>query len=106
MVCLASPTQRSLKVLRDDGWLCDIVERWIPGANIRKDLFGIGDIIAIKPGVKPKLIQVTSTGVSARIKKIQLNNDLETVLSVFNLEVHGWRKNVKNRFVQRIVTIT
>lgn len=102
---MASPTQRSLKILRDDGWLCDVVERWIPGANIRKDLFGIGDILAIKPGERPKLIQVTSTGVSARIKKIQLNKDLETVLNVFDVEVHGWRKNSKNRFVQRIVTI-
>ena len=55
--------------------MCDVVERWIPGANIRRDLFGIADLLCIKEGSKPLLVQVTSTGVSTRIKKIKDNSN-------------------------------
>lgn len=46
-------TQRSLKHLRDNGWSCHIVEKYIkhPGMPFgrRIDAFGIGDILACKP---------------------------------------------------------
>lgn len=42
-----SPTQRSLAYARKQGWEADVVERWIPGANIRKDLFGFIDLLVI-----------------------------------------------------------
>ncbi len=44
-----TPTQRTLKYLRAEGWKCQIVERWIPQARKRVDLFGIIDIVALKP---------------------------------------------------------
>jgi hypothetical protein len=43
-----SNTARTLKLLRAHGWHADVCERWIPGANIRRDLFGAFDIIALK----------------------------------------------------------
>jgi hypothetical protein len=48
---MTSPTQRSLKYLRDAGWICQIVERFNPHVGphgIRQDLFGGIDLIAIR----------------------------------------------------------
>jgi len=101
-----TPTQRSLAKLRKDGWLVDVCERWIPGANIRRDLFHLADLCAIKPGEKPLLVQVTSTGVAERVRKVQAHTHLNTLLESFTIEVHGWRKSAKNgRYVQRVVSI-
>jgi uncharacterized protein YlzI (FlbEa/FlbD family) len=46
-------TQKTLKELRDNGWICCIVERYLnhPGMKFprRIDAFGIGDILACRP---------------------------------------------------------
>lgn len=42
-----SPTQRTLAYLRDLGWTAQIVEKWVPQARKRVDLFGWIDIIAL-----------------------------------------------------------
>ena len=78
----------------------------MPGANIRRDLFNVADLCAVKPGEKPLLVQVTSTGVAERVRKIRTNTELDTLRECFAIEVHGWRKSAKNgRYVQRIVSI-
>lgn len=56
-------TQKTLKLLKDQGWECAIVERWIPGANIRRDLFNIIDILAI---LGDRLVGVQSTSYGQR----------------------------------------
>ena len=53
-------TQRSLKVLRENGWTAHIVEKFLPARGTMKfprriDAFGIGDILAFRPPVGPKL---------------------------------------------------
>lgn len=52
-VAKTSATQRSLKYLRDNGWSCHIVEKYIKFPNMpfgkRIDAFGIGDILACRP---------------------------------------------------------
>ena len=105
-----TPTQRTLKALRNDGWHCEVVEHWNSFAHKRVDLFNC-DILAIKMGCKPLLCQVTSTGVAKRMAKIRAMDNLETVLDAFTVEVHGWRRPLKNgkphgKYVQRIETIT
>lgn len=60
------PTQRTLEYLRSQGCLVDVVERFIkvpkhPGGGIRRDLFGIIDILAIRNGELVG-IQTTSGG--------------------------------------------
>ena len=65
-----SPTARTLEYYRGYGVDIDVVERWVPGAQIRKDLFGFIDLVAIL-GEKTVGVQATSTGnIGARIKKI------------------------------------
>jgi hypothetical protein len=90
-----SPTQRSLKLLRDEGWIVAVVERWVPGANIRQDLFGFIDILGMK-GDKMIAVQTTSgSNVAARIAKIK-ESPIAKVWSEYPslrmVEVHGWSK--------------
>ena len=89
-----TPTQRSLKLLRDEKWVVAIVEKWNQWAKIRIDLFGFGDLLAIRDGTA-LIVQTTSgSNVSARIEKIKANQDARRWLLAPNhfIEVHGWRK--------------
>ncbi len=88
-----SPTQRSLAALRERGYLCQIVEHWNPWAKQRKDLFNIGDILAIREG-ETLLVQTTTRGnVQARVKKIAECEHLPAILRAgWKIEIHGWGK--------------
>ena len=44
-----SPTQRTLKALRDRGAICQVVEHFNPWAKVRVALFGVIDIVALFP---------------------------------------------------------
>ena len=101
-----SPTQRSLKALRDLGYLVEVVEKWNSFTRTRKDLWGWADLLAIKRG-EVLAVQVTSEGVANRVKKV---TDSETIGRVreagVRVEVHGWRKNSKGRYIQRVVDLS
>lgn len=101
-----TPTQRSLKFLREQGYLAWVVEHWDSFSRRRKDLWGWADILAIRKN-EVLAVQVTSTGVSARIKKIQESETVGRVREAgIRIEVHGHRKNVKGRYVMRIEDIS
>jgi len=102
-----SPTQRSLDYLRKAGWHADVVERWIPGANIRRDLFGFVDIIALR-GSETLAVQTTSaSNVSARVRKITDHTALQAVREAgWTVHVHGWRKGANGRWAVRVVDIS
>jgi len=88
-----SPTQRTLKALREDGWTAEVVERWNPYARIRQDLFDFIDIVAVKAGHPIKGIQVTAAGASSRVHKIRSKPAAKIwVLAGGELEVHSWAK--------------
>ena len=101
-----TPTQRSLAALRELGYLVEVVEKWNSFTRTRKDLWGWADLLAIRRG-EVLAVQVTSTGVSSRIKKI---TDSETIGRVreagIRIEVHGHRKNSKGKYVMRVVDIS
>jgi hypothetical protein len=40
--------QRSKEYLEHLGWHVDVTERWIMGANIRKDFLGLADLAAVR----------------------------------------------------------
>ena len=46
---MISPTQRARTELKKRGWPCAIVEHWNPHARIRQDLFGVFDLVALRP---------------------------------------------------------
>lgn len=97
-----NPTARSLDRLKKEGFTCTIVERWVPasgagykGPLVRRDAFGIADILAVKVGViGATLVQVTSgSNVSSRLAKIKASAEAAIFLAAGNrLVIHGWSK--------------
>jgi hypothetical protein len=101
-----TPTQRSLSYLRDEGYLVAIVEHWNPFARIRQDLFGFIDLLAIRRD-ETLAVQVTASGVSSRVKKIEASPHLGRVREAgWKIFVHGWRKNAAGKYVMRIVDLS
>lgn len=76
------PTQRTLEHLRKEGCLVDVVERFIkvpkhPGGGIRRDLFGIIDILAIRDGKMVGIQTTSGSNHSAHIKKVLDDPELQ-----------------------------
>jgi len=103
-----SPTARSLEHLRKLGYTADVTERWIPKINVRKDLFGFIDILAIN---ETEVLAVQATGeqnsgnVSARVTKIAEHENYPLVCKHMRIVVHGWRKNAAGRWTLREVEL-
>lgn len=102
-----SPTQRTLKYWRDQGYTCAIVERWNPHARIRQDLYGFIDVLAIK-GEDIVGIQACSGAggdSAARVRKITEHANYPLVCRALTIVVQSWRKNAKGRWVSREVQL-
>ena len=95
-----------LTILRELGYHCEVVEKWNPWRRIRQDLWGWCDILAIRRD-EVLAVQVTSSGVAARLKKIQ---ESDTILRVreagIRVEVHGWTKRANGRYALRVEDIS
>ena len=66
---MPSPTELTLKQLRKEGWICEVVEHWNHHAKCKQDLFGCVDVIAFN-ALETRLVQATSaSNVAARVKK-------------------------------------
>ncbi len=92
---MSSPTQRTLKHLRERGMVAGVVEKWIPQTKRRVDLLGFIDIVGC--GVGP-IVGVQSTSGSngaKRVSKILTERADEArawLASGGCIEVHAWRK--------------
>lgn len=101
-----TPTARSLAYLRDAGWAVDIVERFVGPARVRKDLFGMFDLLAVR-GNETLAVQVTSSGVAARVRKITESPLLAAVRGAgWVIRVHGWTKRANGRYALREVDLS
>ncbi len=89
-----TPTQLTLRHLRDEGWpLVDVVERWNPHARIRQDLWGFVDVLAVGPAGVLAVQTTSAANVSARIRKIADSPNVGAVREAgIAIRVHGWRK--------------
>lgn len=96
-----SPTQRTLRELRNQGRIVDTVERWIanpkyPGGGFRKDLFGFIDLICLDPQFGIIGIQSCGKDFKGHIDKILDSECTENVIEWMKcggqVEVWGWRK--------------
>jgi hypothetical protein len=102
-----TPTSLSLRLLRRRGLLCDVVERWIPGANIRRDLFGAFDLLALDPDSTGVLaVQTTSlSNVPGRVAKLRSLSSVASWLKAGNaVQVHGWAKQGR-RWTVKVVAL-
>lgn len=93
-----TPTQRTLKALRDRGLLCHIVEKFNPHAGpfgIRQDCFGFIDIIALDEGRGIIGVQSTGQAFNSHKNKIIIDKEIECkawLLCGGKVELWGWRK--------------
>ena len=89
-----TPTQRTLRELRERGCICGIVERFNQHAGpfgLRQDLFGFIDIIALYPD---SIVGIQSCGqsFSEHFKKIVENEVAPEWLKHGRIELWAWRK--------------
>jgi len=101
-----SNTSRTLKYIREKGWVADMVERWIPmpthpAKGFRKDYLGFGDIIALGEN---SIIAIQSCGqaFAAHHRKITEDefvapNAQKWLENGGRLILIGWRKTLKDR---------
>lgn len=102
-----SPTQRSLKYLREQGYLVAIVEHWNPFAKLRVDLFGCIDLICIGNGETVGVQTTSYSNVPARIKKIEENEALPLLRDAnWRILVHGWKKGKDGKWTVREVDLS
>lgn len=103
---MSTPTQRSLKLMRDRGYMAAVTERWNSHARIRQDLYGIIDVLAI--GEDIVAVQTTSaSNLSARVRKIAESEALPALRKVgIRVVCHGWRKGANGRWSVREVDVS
>lgn len=99
-----TPTQLSLRHLRADGYVCEVVERFNHFTNTRHDLFNVADILAIRSGEVLMVQTTSSSNVAARVRKIADNPHVATIREAgIGIHVHGWKKNKSNRYELRSI---
>jgi len=103
-----SPSALTAELLKEQGWLVWTVERWIPGANIRVDLFGILDQIAIRDGQVMGLQPTSWENVSARVRKIADSEHIGEVRKLgWTLMVYGWKWDAKTKgWIHKVVDVS
>lgn len=114
-----SPTQRTLRALRERGLVTAIVEKFNQHAGpfgVRQDLFGIIDVLALDP--QKGVIGVQSTGQDFSGHRTKLleerNQECRDWLATpgTSLELWGWRKiklkrgGKAERWAPRVAVIT
>lgn len=103
-----SPSALTAEMLKKEGWIVWTVERWIPGANIRVDLFGILDQIAIKDGQVLGLQPTAWSEISKRVNKIAESEYIGEVRKLgWTLWVIGWRWCPKTKdWIHKVVDVS
>lgn len=91
-----TPTQRSLALLRAEGFKAGVVEKYIPQVKRKQDLWGCMDIAAVHPSVGVLFVQVTSaSNMASRRAKLVANPVVGWLRDVYGsgvVELHGWGK--------------
>jgi 5-methylcytosine-specific restriction endonuclease McrA len=89
-----SPTQRSLQLLRSEGWTTAIVEKWNQWARVRQDLFRFADLLAMGAGRGFLAVQsTTASNVSARREKLRQEPNVRVWLDAGGrILIQGWHK--------------
>lgn len=96
-----------MRVLRSDGYTAEVVEYWNSFAKIRKDLFGVIDIVAVRPGETLGVQTTSYSNISARVNKILAEPKALDWLQAGNrLIVHGWKGKIPPGKKRKVWTCT
>lgn len=88
-----SPTQLSLKLMKERGYKCEITERWNPFARVRQDLYGFIDVLCLGDGEVVGVQTTSYSNMSARVKKIREHENFKFVAGAgIRILVQGWHK--------------
>jgi hypothetical protein len=85
--------------------MADVVERYIAPVRCKRDLFGIGDVLAVHPEERAVLLVqcTTDSHVSDRLKRIQAQPELPLLLQAgVAVEVWGWRRRTGRWCLRRV----
>jgi hypothetical protein len=100
-----SPTSRTLQwVKKHEMGEAEVVEKYNSFTKTRKDLFGIIDILLIKPHATVGLQVTSGSNHAARLTKAKETPQVRTWLdgtAKRELLVVSWRKNAKGRWTVR-----
>ena len=94
-----TPAARTMALLRKQGMMRQTVEKWVTfggRGGVRKDLYGIIDVLAVSKERGILGVQVCAmSGRAAHIAKLTVKmceNSITWLRSGGKLEVHAWRK--------------
>ena len=88
-----SPTQLSLKLMKERGYKCEITERWNQFARVRQDLYGFIDVLCLGDGEVVGVQTTSYSNMSARVKKIREHENFKFVAAAgIRVIVQGWHK--------------
>jgi hypothetical protein len=103
-----SPTQLSLRTMRELGYVAEVVERWVsqPPPGHRKDLFGIVDVLAVGAGETVAIQCTTDSNVASHCRKLADADALPALRKAgWTIVIHGWKKQ-GGRWVCREVDVS
>jgi hypothetical protein len=109
-----SPTERTLRHYREQGWTVEVVERWISygTGGVRRDLFGFIDIVGMQASQLVGIQATTSENLMSRVHKIRkecAENASLWLGTGATIQVIGWKrykKPVERKFWRpRIVNV-
>lgn len=99
----ASPTQLTLREMRNRGYTCEVVEKFNYHSKTRKDLYGCIDVLCVGNGETVAVQSTTYTNVASRVSKIAEADAVGEMREAgWRILVHGWHKP-KHRWVCREV---
>ena len=102
---MSKATTRTLQHLREHGFPAEVVEKWIPQARRRKDLFDIIDIVCLNPPYTLGVQSTTYSNISSHVKKIRESPVLKMLYDCkWRIIVYGWRKK-NGRWIARRVEV-
>jgi hypothetical protein len=103
-----TPTGRTLVFLRRAGFLAAVVESWVRGANLRRDLFGFPDVLAFHRDGLFLLVQVTTADhLADRLAKAKARPELAAWLRAGGrFRVDGWYRGKKGKWQVKQVEVT
>ena len=89
-----SPSARTLKYFKDNDIPAGVVDRWIPQANKRVDLFGFIDIIAMYPDAIVGVQCTSGSNHSSHKTKILASDKSLQWLGLGRIELWSWEKKL------------
>lgn len=106
MTTANNPSMQTQHELEDHGYMSANVEKFIMGANIRRDLYGIIDIVGVGPVGRPLVgvlgIQATTGDhlperIAKAMSKDIRHNLMRWIAASNRFEVWGWVKRPKSK---------